>query len=30
MPYLQLDLNEHYPAADKRRLAARMSETYAR
>lgn len=30
MPYLQLDVNGHYPAADKRRLAARMSETYAR
>jgi phenylpyruvate tautomerase PptA (4-oxalocrotonate tautomerase family) len=30
MPYLQLDVNGHYAAADKRRLAARMSETYAR
>ena len=30
MPYLQLDVNDHYPAADKRRLAAAMSETYAR
>ena len=30
MPYLQLDVNGHYPAADKRRLAASMSETYAR
>jgi phenylpyruvate tautomerase PptA (4-oxalocrotonate tautomerase family) len=30
MPYLQLDVNGHYPAADKRLLAAKMSETYAR
>lgn len=30
MPYLQLDVNDHYAAADKKRLAARMSETYAR
>lgn len=30
MPYLQLDLNEHYSVADKRRLAGEMSETYAR
>jgi phenylpyruvate tautomerase PptA (4-oxalocrotonate tautomerase family) len=30
MPYLQLDLNDHYPAQDKKRLAAAMSETYAR
>jgi phenylpyruvate tautomerase PptA (4-oxalocrotonate tautomerase family) len=30
MPYLQLDVNDHYPAADKQRLAAKMSETYAR
>ena len=30
MPYLQLDLNEHYPTADKRKLARAMSETYAR
>lgn len=30
MPYLQLDVNGSYPAADKRRLAAQMSETYAR
>ena len=30
MPYLQLDVNGHYAAADKRRLAASMSETYAR
>src|ERR1700743_2036445 len=29
MPYLQLDVNGHYPADDKRRLAAKMSETYA-
>src|SRR6201996_648347 len=30
MPYLQLDVNGCYPAADRRRLAAQMSETYAR
>lgn len=30
MPYLQLDVNGHYSTADKRRLAASMSETYAR
>jgi len=30
MPYLQLDVNEHYAEADKRRLAKEMSETYAR
>ena len=30
MPYLQLDLNGRYAVADKRSLAARMSETYAR
>ena len=30
MPYLQLDLNEHYPAATKQQLAAKMSATYAR
>lgn len=30
MPYLQLDVNGHYPAADKQRLAAKMSETYAK
>lgn len=29
MPYLQLDVNGHYSTEDKRRLAARMSETYA-
>ncbi len=29
MPYLQLDVNGHYSSADKQRLAARMSETYA-
>src|ERR1700743_1096842 len=29
MPYLQLDVNGHYAADDKRQLAARMSETYA-
>jgi phenylpyruvate tautomerase PptA (4-oxalocrotonate tautomerase family) len=30
MPYLQLDTNEHYSVAQKKLLAARMSETYAR
>ncbi|WP_414441145.1 tautomerase [Burkholderia sp. 22PA0099] len=30
MPYLQLDVNDHYPADVKQRLAAAMSETYAR
>jgi phenylpyruvate tautomerase PptA (4-oxalocrotonate tautomerase family) len=30
MPYLQLDVNERYAVADKQRLAAQMSETYAR
>jgi phenylpyruvate tautomerase PptA (4-oxalocrotonate tautomerase family) len=30
MPYLQLDVNGHYPAPDKKLLAARMSETYSR
>ncbi len=30
MPYLQLDLNDRYAVADKRLLAAKMSETYAR
>ncbi len=29
MPYLQLDVNGHYPAADKQRLAASISATYA-
>jgi phenylpyruvate tautomerase PptA (4-oxalocrotonate tautomerase family) len=29
MPYLQLDVNEHYAVADKRLLARKMSETYA-
>ena len=29
MPYLQLDVNGHYSSDDKRRLAAKMSETYA-
>ena len=29
MPYLQLDVNDHYSVEDKRRLALRMSETYA-
>jgi phenylpyruvate tautomerase PptA (4-oxalocrotonate tautomerase family) len=30
MPYLQLDLNGHYPATKKQQLAAKMSSTYAR
>ncbi|WP_345816906.1 tautomerase (plasmid) [Paraburkholderia sp. PREW-6R] len=30
MPYLQLDVNDHYPVEDKQRLALKMSETYAR
>jgi phenylpyruvate tautomerase PptA (4-oxalocrotonate tautomerase family) len=30
MPYLQLDVNERYSVADKRLLAKKMSETYAR
>ena len=30
MPYLQLDLNGHYPLADKNLLAAKMSETYSK
>jgi phenylpyruvate tautomerase PptA (4-oxalocrotonate tautomerase family) len=30
MPYLQLDVNGHHSPADKRLLAAKMSETYAR
>jgi phenylpyruvate tautomerase PptA (4-oxalocrotonate tautomerase family) len=30
MPYLQLDVTDHYPAPLKQSLAARMSETYAR
>lgn len=29
MPYLQLDVNDHYSTAQKQQLAARMSETYA-
>src|SRR5262245_61312222 len=29
MPYLQLDVNGRCPVADKKRLAAAMSETYA-
>lgn len=29
MPYLQLDVNDHYPVEAKRLLAKRMSETYA-
>ena len=30
MPYLQLDITRSYSASDKKRLAAAMSETYAR
>jgi phenylpyruvate tautomerase PptA (4-oxalocrotonate tautomerase family) len=30
MPYLQLDVNGHYPVGAKKLLAARMGETYAR
>jgi phenylpyruvate tautomerase PptA (4-oxalocrotonate tautomerase family) len=30
MPYLQLDLNGHYPIANKQQLAGKMSATYAR
>jgi len=29
MPYLQLDLNDRYPAEAKQRLAEKMSRTYA-
>jgi phenylpyruvate tautomerase PptA (4-oxalocrotonate tautomerase family) len=29
MPYLQLDLNGHYPVAIKQQLAGKMSVTYA-
>ncbi|WP_044042388.1 hypothetical protein [Caballeronia insecticola] len=30
MPYLQLDVCDHYSVEDKRHLALKMSETYAR
>ncbi len=30
MPYLQLDVTRSYSVSDKKRLAAAMSETYAR
>ena len=30
MPYLQLDVNGHYSIEEKQRLAAAMSETYAK
>jgi len=30
MPYLQLDVNQRFAASDKKRLAASMSETYAK
>jgi phenylpyruvate tautomerase PptA (4-oxalocrotonate tautomerase family) len=29
MPYLQLDLNSHYPVAIKQQLAGKMTATYA-
>ena len=29
MPYLQLDVNQTYPSADKKRLAHQISERYA-
>src|SRR5215475_7944808 len=29
MPCLQFDLSDHYPAEQKKRLAAKMCETYA-
>jgi phenylpyruvate tautomerase PptA (4-oxalocrotonate tautomerase family) len=29
MPYLQLDVTDHYPVVTKQRLAAKMSSTYA-
>jgi phenylpyruvate tautomerase PptA (4-oxalocrotonate tautomerase family) len=29
MPYLQLDVNGHYPVEDKKRLAAQLCQTYA-
>lgn len=29
MPYLQLDVNEHYAVDDKKRLAKKLCETYA-
>lgn len=29
MPYLQLDVNDHYPVAQKKQLAAKMSASYA-
>ncbi|WP_411885383.1 tautomerase family protein [Polaromonas sp. YR568] len=30
MPYLQLDVNGRHPVEDKKRLAAKLCETYAR
>src|SRR6266852_3734268 len=30
MPYLQLDVNDRYPTEDKKRLAARLCDTYSR
>lgn len=29
MPYLQLDVNGHYPVEDKKRLAAQLCQTYS-
>ena len=29
MPYLQLDVNGHYPVEEKKRLVTRLSETYS-
>lgn len=29
MPYLQLDVNDSYPAEQKKQLATRMAQTYA-
>jgi len=30
MPYLQLDVNGHFPASDKKQLAAKLGATYSR
>jgi phenylpyruvate tautomerase PptA (4-oxalocrotonate tautomerase family) len=30
MPYLQLDVNDRYLTEDKKRLAARLCDTYSR
>ena len=29
MPYLQLDVNGHYPVEEKKRLVTKLSETYS-